>query len=117
MPLAELLGREPPSHAHIYRDGDVAAAVMPITRTQWECHIGVAPGERGKVAQLAFRALIEQFWRDHPEAEELVGVMEASHRAARMNAARLGFERFLTHDIEWPDGVVRETVCYRLGRH
>lgn len=116
MTAKELLGMEPPAHALIYREGDVLAAVMPIGDGAWEAHCGVATDLRGRVALAAFRRLIAQFWGDYPDAITLIGVMEATHRAARINAARLGFVPFLTDNLPWPDGSVRRTACYRLER-
>ncbi|GAA4475581.1 hypothetical protein GCM10023157_04700 [Gluconacetobacter asukensis] len=116
MAPADLLGMELPPHAKIYREGDVLAAVMPISDGAWEVHCGAAPDRRGRIALEAFRRLIAQFWSDYPDAITLIGVMEATHRAARVNAVRLGFIPFLTDNLPWPDGSVRLTACYRLER-
>lgn len=116
MTPADLLGLEPPPHWRIYREGNVLAAVIPISEGAWEVHCGVAPCERGRHALAAFRRLIAQFWADFPDAITLIGVMEATHRAARVNAVRLGFIPFLIDNLPWPDGSVRRTACYRLER-
>lgn len=116
MTPADLLGVEPLSHWRIYREGNVLAAVIPISDGAWEVHCGAAPNLRGRVALAAFRRLIAQFWGDYPDAITLIGVMEATHRAARVNAVRLGFVPFLTDNLPWPDGSVRLTACYRLER-
>ncbi|WP_152659231.1 hypothetical protein [Gluconobacter oxydans] len=113
---AEILGGDPPSSAVIYRDGDAVGMLLPITSSVWEVHCGAAPTMRGKASLAAFRRLLSEFWSDHPEVQELIGVMKSEHRAARLNALRLGFKHFLTHEIKWPDGASRITACYRLER-
>ncbi|OAJ67778.1 hypothetical protein A0123_01820 [Gluconobacter cerinus] len=113
---AEILGAQPPSHAVIYRDGDAVGMLLPITPSVWEVHCGAAPAMRGKASLAAFRRLLSEFWSDHPEVQELIGVMKSEHRAARLNALRLGFKHFLTQKIQWPDGVAHTTACYRLEK-
>lgn len=113
---AEILGAEPPEHAVIYRRGDAVGMLLPITPSVWEVHCGAAPHMRGKAALNAFRGLLSNFWADHPEVNELIGVMEDHHRCARYNAAHLGFERIATLPLQWPDGTTRNTADYRMKR-
>jgi len=113
---AEILGAPPPEHAVIYRDGEAVGMLLPITSSVWEVHCGAAPAMRGKAALTAFRRLLAEFWADHPEVQELIGVMKSEHLCARYNAARLGFERIATSPLPWPDGVVRDTADYRMKR-
>ena len=111
---AEILGAEPPENAVIYRDGGAVGMLLPITSSVWEVHCGAAPAMRGKASLAAFRRLLSEFWSDHPEVQELIGVMKSEHLCARYNAARLGFERVNTTPITWPDGTVRITAATRL---
>ncbi|MBS1026130.1 hypothetical protein [Gluconobacter cerinus] len=113
---AEILGHEPPGNAVIYRDGDAVGMLLPITPSVWEVHCGAAPTMRGKSSLAAFRRLLAEFWSDHPEVQELIGVMKSEHLCARYNAARLGFNRVNTSPLTWPDGTVRNTADYRMKR-
>ncbi|MFT8953119.1 MAG: hypothetical protein ABF979_12695 [Gluconobacter sp.] len=106
---AEILGAVPPENAILYRDGDAVGMLLPITPSVWEVHCGAAQAMRGK-------ASLSEFWSDHPEVQELIGVMKSEHLCARYNAARLGFERVNTTPITWPDGTVRNTADYRMKR-
>lgn len=92
------------------------AAAIPISETAWEVHCGASQSQRGRPALAAFSRLIQRFWDEHPSVFVLVGVMEAAHRAARINAVRLGFVHFMTAVLPWPDGTSRLTACYRLER-
>lgn len=114
---AEILGHPVPERATVYRSGDAVAVVMPLADpTQFEVHCAAAPHFRGSRSLNAFRALLSDFWDDHPEARELIGVMPVENKPARGNAARLGFRRILTAYLPWSNGEKRLAAAYSLKR-
>ncbi|KAB8122454.1 hypothetical protein D3W54_14785 [Komagataeibacter medellinensis] len=115
--VEEIMGHPIPEGAQVYRSGDAVAVVLPLANpSQFEVHCAAAPCFRGKRSLDAFRALISDFWLDHPEAHELIGVMPIENRPARGNAARLGFNRFLMGYLPWGNGEKRLAAAYRLKR-
>lgn len=117
MTAEEIIGHPIPAHAIVYRSGDAVAVVLPLDDpTQYEVHCAAAPHFRGRHCLRAFRGLIEDFWSDHPEALELIGVMPVENKPARGNAARLGFRRVLTDYLPWGGGKTRLAAAYSLKR-
>lgn len=117
MSAEDIIGRAIPERAEIYRQGDAVAVVLPLENThQFEVHCAAAPNFRGKRSLDAFRKLLRDFWREHPEAHELIGVIPVENRAARGNAARLGFRRILTDYLPWGGGTKRLAAAYSLKR-
>lgn len=113
----DILGHPVPPHAAVYRSGDAVAVVMPLADpTQFEVHCAAAPHFRGIQSLNAFRALLKNFWDDHPEARELIGVMPVENKPARGNAARLGFHRILTAYLPWSGDEKRLAAAYILKR-
>lgn len=116
MDVAELLGRPALPGEEIYRDGNVLGMFCPINATQWEGHCAAAPELRGREAGKRFRQLLKQFWHDHPSAQRIIGLIAPDHRAAQVNAIRLGMVRNDRIILPWADGIERETIIYSMER-
>jgi len=112
----EILGAPPPPNSVVYRRGDTVCVGTPVSNGRWEVHGAVAPHERGKTGLDSMRWALAEFWKDHPDATELLAGPKADNRAVRVTNALLGFSLVGKAMVPWPDGVTRETCVYRMSR-